>query len=181
GRLTDTLLKQKREAEALSWAKLRWMSAPYETDPIDRASRLLVKVWSAVDPERQGLQGFAEAQKDSSKPNPLREVKLPPVDEKALQDRLAHLGSGAGAASERIALHIWMGAWDKAMLEAQKLLENKDTATQGALEAARTFKAHDLNLQRANAFLTWLKTKEGPNPIDEFLKEQANTKTVEAK
>ena len=64
----------------------------------------------------------------------------------------------------------WGSVGLAAMREAQKWLNTKGSEKTGALEAVRVFKAHDLNLLRATAFLKWLKDKDGANPIDEFLK-----------
>jgi hypothetical protein len=53
------------------------MVAPYEADAIDRASRMLVKVWSARDPDKKQLDEFAKAQKDATVANPLAAMPLP--------------------------------------------------------------------------------------------------------
>ena len=174
--LIQTLLDEKRTDEAMSWAKLRFIAAPYDADAIDRASRMLVKVWSAKDPEKKQLDEFAKAQKDAAIANPLQEILLPPLDDKLADATLARLDKGSGGARERNTLYLWLGDDKAAMREAQKWLNTKGSEKTGALEAARVFKAHDLNLLRATAFLKWLKDKEGANPIDEFLK--APEKTV---
>jgi len=152
---------------------LRFVCAPYEADAIDRASRMLLKVWSAKDPEKKQLDEFARAQKDNAIANPLAAVSLPPVDEKLVAERLSRLTQSSEGARERGTLLLWLGDDKAAMRQAQKWLQLRGAEKTGAFEACRVFKAHDLNLQRANAFLGWLKAKEGPDPVQEFLKEEA--------
>lgn len=174
--LIAALLKAKRFDQALSWARLRFMAAPYDAGAIDRASRMVAQVWTASDPERKALEAFAVAQKDATKHNPLADAKLPVVDAALLQERLKRTAPNADGASDRVILLVSAGALGQAMGEAKTLLGRKETATQGALEAARVFKAADLNLQRANAFLVWLKNPQGASPVDAFIAEQAATR-----
>lgn len=184
--LIDTLLQegapvgQGDEAEistqkqqALGWAKLRFVTAPYETGALERATRMLTRVWSAAQPSRTGLLGFAAAQRSSDQPNPLRAVELPPLE---IENLAAHLEAmGAGNAHNKITLLLWAQKPVAAMRMAQGLFENRsrEASGQGVLEVARVFKATDLNLLRANAFLSWSKDKQGPSPIEAFYREQA--------
>lgn len=171
--LIQTLLDANKHDEALSWAKLRFMAAPYEADAIDRASRMLVKVWSAKDPEKKQLDEFAKAQKDATVLNPLTAVPLPPINDDLVIERLARLDKSSAGAAERSVLLLWQGESKAAMREAKKWMELRGAEKVGALEACRVFKAVDLNLRRATLFLTWLKEKQEPNPVDEFLKAEA--------
>lgn len=172
--LVQTLLDAKKYDEALSWAKLRFIAAPYDADAIDRASRMLVKVWSAKDPEKKQLDEFAKAQKDPAITNPLTAVPLPVLNDDLVTERLARLDKSSAGAAERTTLLLWQGENKQAMREAKKWLELRGAEKIGALEGCRVFKASDLNLRRATQFLTWLKAKEGLNPVDEFLKAEAN-------
>ena len=151
------------------------MAVPYNADAIDRASRMLVKVWTQIEPDKKGVTAFSAAQKDASKPNPLQEVKLPEVDAAALQGRLASLPAGSDGAPDRVIFLISGNRLADAMREAQTLLKNPNTAEKGALEAARVFKAADLNLLGANAFLKYLQKPTGDDPIAAFLQNQAKT------
>jgi hypothetical protein len=168
--LIQTLLDAKKHDEALSWAKLRFVAAPYEADAIDRASRMLVKAWSAKDPEKKQLDEFAKAQKDAAIVNPLAAVPLPLISDDLISERLARLDKSSAGAPERSTLLLWQGESKAAMREAKKWLELRGAEKTGALEACRVFKATDLSLRRATQFLTWLKSKEGPNPVEDFLK-----------
>jgi hypothetical protein len=171
--LIQTLLDAKKHDEALSWAKLRFIAAPYEADAIDRASRMLVKVWSAKDPEKKQLDEFAKAQKDPAIANPLAAVSLPLVNDDLITERLGRLDKSSAGAPERTTLLLWQGESKAAMREAKKWLELRGAEKTGALEACRVFKAADLNLLRATAFVKWLKEKQGPSPVEEFLKAEA--------
>ena len=171
--LTETLSKAGRQDQALGWAKLRFMAVPYDVDAIDRASRMVVKVWTQIEPDKKGVTAFAAAQKDASKANPLQEVALPAVDNAALQARLTTFAAGSEGASDRVIFLIASNRLDDAMREAQALLKNPNTAEKGALEVARVFKAADLNLLSANAFLKYLQKPTGDDPIATFLQNQA--------
>lgn len=170
--LTEALIKQKRGEEALGWARLRFMLAPYESDAVERASRTLVSVWSAVEPGGKSLGAFAEAQRDGAKLNPLAQVKLPSVQAEVLRERMKSLPDDQ--MPQRIALLLWLGETRAAMMAAQKMWLGQPegaAATEGIRQVMRVFKAHDLNLKRSNAFLKFVKTNQGENPLKAFMQE----------
>jgi len=168
--ITDELLKKKQPQTALSWVKVRFALCSYRQDAIAAASRALSQLWQTLDPTNKELQAFAAAQQDTSKENPLAKVPLPTVDAAAIEQALAHLPQGKAGAHDRISLLLLTGQFKLAMHEAQQLFEDKATSREGALETARVFKAADLNIKRANAFLEFVRTHQGINPVDEFLK-----------
>jgi hypothetical protein len=59
------------------------------------------------------------------------------------------------------------------MATARALMLDQPQSNAGMLEVCRVFKAHDLNFQRANAFLEFCKTGQGEDPTVAFLKETA--------
>ena len=72
---------------------------------------------------------------------------------------------------ENIHLDIITGHLHAAMLKALKLLENRQTSALGAREVCRVFKAADLNFNRADEFLNFLKTGIGDDPLEAFFME----------
>jgi hypothetical protein len=187
--LVKGLLAQGKTEEALSWAKLRWMECAFDDDHVQGAASSLAQVWQA-DADKNGpqaLQGFITTQQsdlpavteDKATPtaNPLQAVPLPSLDNQELQAQLVRLASSAGDVLHeqnthgRINLLILSGDWGGAMTQAYKLWQDPTTSARGVKEIARIYKARDLNLARANAFLDWLATNQGPNPLEKFFAE----------
>ncbi len=77
------------------------------------------------------------------------------------------LGRSSGV--NRISMLILLGQLKQAMLAAQEMKNNKDTTRQGILQVCRVFKAADLNLQRANTYIQFLKTGKDVDPVQTFL------------
>lgn len=188
--LIDNLLATGRADEALSWAKLRWMECAFDDKTMTVATDMLVRVWGKQDAAQKpqnALQEFARAQSAlpvgegqniAPKANPLAAVALPRLDAPMLQAHLTRLASQAGGwqheqkTHRRINLLILAGDWTRAMTEARRLWMELPESPAGVKEITRVYKARDLNLIRANAFLRWLQKSEGTNPLDEFFKEQ---------
>ena len=165
-RITNTLLKAKRPAEALSWAKLAFMECGYDARRVQRASRLLGSVWRADETAKAGMDGFLAAQKDPTLANPLALVPLPQVDPALMKDATGRIRGNTGLVS----LFILSGSPKDAMWAVRGL---NDSPAVLATEACRVFKATDLNLKRANEFLQATQPGQGEAMIDKFLAEQA--------
>jgi tetratricopeptide (TPR) repeat protein len=170
-RVVDQLVNSPgKEAEALSWAKLYWMTCDFDETSINDATALLQKAWVAKDTNTAKSMAFLKALQDSAAPNPLKDVPLPPLDEGKLRESLKTLP--ANSLHSRITLLLLLGEDGNAMLEARRLLlDDPAKGTVAAREMARVFKASDLSLVRANAFLQYFQTSQGANPLDEFFKE----------
>lgn len=169
--LIKLLIEQLRGSgqveQALRWAKLNFVLAPYDEKALRTATQTLSELWAAQDAAAR-TQELAEAMQDPAKPNPLRAIKLPEFDPEAL----AQQATTAQNPPERISVSLLSGDTQGAMIEAQRMVLSAPTAPAGLLEVCRVFKARDLNLKRANAFLDYMKTGEGVNPVTEFLKEK---------
>ena len=65
------------------------------------------------------------------------------------------------------------GKMRDAMMTARRTLLEHPTAdnSSAVLEMARVFKAADLNLVHANAFLQYFQAGKGANPLDDFFKQ----------
>ncbi|MDQ3812938.1 MAG: hypothetical protein M3347_03200, partial [Armatimonadota bacterium] len=169
--LINALLRRQRPDEALGWVRVRFAMSAYNEDAMTRAMRLLTHTWNMVDPSGRALLSLVATQRDGSQPNPLATVKLPAADPQLLSAQWARLGQGRSAAHDRINLHILAGDHRAAMIEALRLMTEANAAKEGALEVCRVFKAADLNLKRANAFLRFFNTGEGDNPLEAFFQE----------
>lgn len=165
--LIDQLIADKNESEALGFARLFFAICPYRDDALTLSTGLLSKVWTAQGITPPQIAERIEALQNTAKPNPLQEVKLPTLDAAKLADRLR----GATTPQARITLMLAMGQYREAMLQARKLMLDKPQSTDGMLEVCRVFKAHDLSLMRANAFLEYIKSGQGTDPTIAFLQE----------
>lgn len=185
-RMVDGLIAQDKAKEALGWAKLGYMMAPFESGAMEKATRLITKAWTADD-DYQAIAAFGKAQSDASPEaraaNPLSKIALPQVvDEmqpqiRALAEKLA---ADAKVETDRlrerdlVGLYILQKQWLGAMKQAQRLLRENIESADGAREVARVLKANDLSTARSNAFIALLQGKgEGKNPVKEFQQEHA--------
>ncbi len=189
--LVAELLSQGKTKEALSWAKLRWMETSFEDQKVQSAAVLLSQVWEKADEPKAplgSLQSLLATPKGAAAPdviatpdnaalNELSAMALPVTDAQELKARFKGLSSRSGQWShaqkthQRINLLILAGEWGHAMSEAGQLWMDRPTTLLGIQEIARVYKAHDLNLTRANAFLNWIETNQGPNPLEQFFAE----------
>ena len=166
--MVEQLLLNNRLDEAMSWARLNFMVAPYNEKSLQQATQLVVKVWTARHPAPAKIQELSEAMQNPDKPNPLREVALPVWGDGVLEKQLAQ----ARTPDERIALMIAGDDLRGAMVEAQQWMVKAPTSPAPVLGVARVFKAADLNVKRANAFLLYHQSGQGQNPMTEFLQDK---------
>jgi hypothetical protein len=160
-----------KETEALSWAKLYWVLCDFDERTLNDATTLLQKSWVARDMNAAKSSQFLKAMQDPKSPNPLSDIPLPVLDGAKMRAALKSLPESS--THSRITLHLLLKENGAAMLEARRILLNDPSgaANAAALEMARVFKATDLNLVRANAFLKYFQSNEGDNPLDEFFKQ----------
>lgn len=166
--MTTELIVAGRGDEALSWAKLHFVECPYNESSMTRATQLLTKVWMAKDMTPAKAQLFLKSQQEAGAPNPLKDVALPQIDPQLIQRQIASLP--AQGSTLKVTLLIASGDNKAAMQEAYRLIITRPTSNDGVLEVCRVFKANDLDLKRANAYLQFYKTGEGENPLSAFLK-----------
>lgn len=175
GVLIDQLVATNKLEEAESWAKLDFVLCPYAETSLRTAMQLLVKVWTAKynSPAKVAELSFALAA-SSSTPltpgvvNPLQSVPLPTLPEAALRTRL----SGKLPPGQRVVLLLALHDSQQAMVEARRLMLDQPASTDGVLNVCRVFKACDMNVLRANSFLTYYKSGQGENPVVGFLQEK---------
>jgi hypothetical protein len=168
--LSNELLKQGKDAQALSWAKLTFIICDYKEGAIRDATNVVTRGLTGGELSFAKANVFAQAQTNTSAPNPLDAVPLPPMDTKAIKAQLADSSVKLSPVVRETAL-ILLGDYRGAMLVARDELLADLGNQDKALQVARVFKAKDADLARANAFLAYYQTGEGDNPIPAFLKE----------
>lgn len=179
GELVARLQKEGRAEDALGWAKLAYQICAFDKGDIERATLNLGKIWAAQE-NFAALGQFNRAQSDAAAPNPLAKIPSPLLSDETkahLKKFVADLEGRqiAGFSRDRAKLiikaYIVLGTPEdlrSAMGVATKLLKEHPEWQDGSLLVCRVFKAADLNLLRANAFLSYL-AGEGPSPLPEFL------------
>ena len=103
-------------------------------------------------------------------------MKLPPADARVLSGFLAASNAVSQDREVRVSVLLWLGRNREAMEAATSGADKppadaKSERKRVMLEAARVFKAHDLSLRRANAYLAWAGNPEGQSPVEAFLRE----------
>jgi hypothetical protein len=168
--LITQLIELKRPKEALSWAKLRYMLCDFDEDSVNRAVASLARAWRAPGSAGEAeFSAFLQAQEDATRPNPLKGVPLPRVDNR----QLALLSRSSLAREAAFNVQIVTGAFDKAMQTAHGSMTKQGAVTGGIKGIARVFKAADLNLVSANAFVTAFSAGEGGDLVQAFLAERS--------
>lgn len=175
-KLVDTLIREARYDEALGWSKLRFMECTFDEAAIKGAGDMLAKVLTGKTGNPAAAQAFLESQQGDKAGGPLVQVALPELDDFQQKTHLAALQQGNLVPPNRISLHILLGSWREAILEAHRQLVEHPEDPNAVQEVARIFKAHDLTIKRANAWLEFYRTGEGANPMVEFLKETMTVK-----
>lgn len=172
----ESLMKEGRKGEALSWAKLNYMLCSFKDAKINRATNLLMRSWVAEEMTQTTAQSFLQSQQNPDSPNPLTGVPLPQLKADDIKAQRAQL-QGWQPGRITVTYHLLLGDYRRAMLEARRLVVDKPESTEGVLEVCRVFKAKDLNIKRANAFIAFMKDGTGENPMLAFLKEQPEVPT----
>lgn len=172
--LNAALLREGRTADALRWAKLRFVVCDFTAGPNNSATALVSGAFLAQDLSLDRARAFTVALQDSAegtaRSNPLAGVSLPASFALAAPGNqipaniVSKLPTGL-APRDRITLLLAGGANDLALGEARKLLLQEATSAAGVLEVCRVLKARSLGLTDPNAFIHFVKTGTGPNPL----------------
>ena len=161
----------------LSVAKLCYVLSDFTEAEVNQATEWVSAALVAAQGPGAALQ-FAKSQDDPETASPLKEV---PLLELGDPDKLLE-AAGAGDRDARISVFLGTGQTAKALTEAtEQMRQSAGAAPQYLADAlrnlARCFKAHDLNLIRANQFLEFHRTGAGVNPLPELEGELANAVT----
>lgn len=170
--IINSLQREGKEDEAISWAKLRYIQAPFNDIAIKASTDALTKALLTKNLSPVAVQGFLESQNDPAKKNPLADVPLPIKPEEVTEalKKVPEDARNTTKAHARLNLLLAGGFHREALTLARQVLINNVGSPAGAEEVCRVFKAMDLNLKRGNDFIAFLKTGEGVNPVAEFFK-----------
>jgi len=166
-RYVPALREAGKRAEALSAAKGAYACCRFTDEEIKRHADLVVTTFTAVG-DVVKANGFLAAQENPDAENPLSAIPWPEI---ADEDKEVMLGNTRGDVHLQVCALLYFGQYDEALgLATMRLAEAKEA---GAISAcvdsiARCFKAKDLNLVRANAFLQYVQQGEGENPLLDF-------------
>ena len=154
-------VKGKGDAAAmLSLAKLGYVTCDFTANDLKAAIDRCAGALQATGGPGPGVL-FTRCQDDPSLRNPMRDVKLPALP--PAEDWLKAAGKSTDA---QILVYLATEQAGQALAIAKKqLMENAGgdpkRVAQTMKNLARCFKAHDLNLKRANAYLEYHRTGEG--------------------
>jgi len=163
--LEKALLDLGQTDRALGWAKARYMTAITSSGAVDRATRSLARVAMAKDPSGALAWSLAQVRGGAVETDPLQSVALPAALKnldiaKSRRDR------------DQVGVLIAHGDLDQALLKGARSLVSDPNKPYGALDIARTFKAVDLNTDRANQWLEFARTGRGTNPLSAYFGER---------
>ena len=174
--MAEVLRDQGQSAQSLSWAKLNFMLCYFNDGETSAAAQALARTWT-YDLSSDQVKAFAAAQTDASSPNPLQGVALPAFDAKLTELLKTATGQAKtlGDSQAVISLLIVQGDFTGAMRQARSHLASDMGSEDSVRQVARVFKAKDLNLVRANEFLSFYGSGKGPNPMTAFFQAQETT------
>ncbi len=120
-----------------------------------------------VEEAQDFLEYFASGEGD----NPLGQVPNLPLSGQERHRLVSHRQVG-GTLSQLVTAHLYSGrlkdALQTAIQELELLGDRNEAVRMAAFDVARCFNAEDMNLHRANQFITFLNTGQGENPVEEF-------------
>ncbi|MCC7495445.1 MAG: hypothetical protein IT204_24055 [Fimbriimonadaceae bacterium] len=163
----DLARDQGDQTVQLQAAKLHYLLGDFEATVVQESVELVAAGLTAAHGPGEARR-FALAQEDRAAPNPLRAITVfdcgPPA---------ALLEAAQSDSEARLNVLLYAGRLAGAVSEARKLLQragqqNPYYAARALRHLARCFKAHDLCLVRANAFLEFHASGQGANPLAEF-------------
>ena len=175
--ICDAAKMTKDPKQTVSAAKLCYVLCDFKEDDLAKATEAVATALTASQGPGAALQ-FAKSQEDPETASPLKDVPLWDLGD---PDKLLE-AAGAGDRNARISVYLATGQTAKALTEAtEQMRQSAGAAPQYLADAlsnlARCFKAHDLNLIRANQFLEFHRTGAGVNPLPELEGELANAVT----
>ena len=152
-------------AEILSASKLWFVMCDYTKEAIGEATEAVSRSLAEAGPGP--VMQWARAQEEGG-PNPLADVPL--LETAALDTMLAAAGDSLDG---RINAFLSAGRVAEALVDAKEQLRRSAgqpswKVAKALRDLARCFKAHDLNLLRANAFLEFHGSGASDNPLPAF-------------
>ena len=171
-RVTKDLLAGNHLDEALGWGKLYFVTCTPTRWGDERAALLLQRLWKIKEMSDRTFADFSAAMGDPTKPNPLAKVKLPELDREAMaacsEHPISYWGDRFGVLNALIAT----GRLREALFRAAGWYAERP-GDSSAEWPKRVLKAAYVNPKPVQDYENYLKTKQGPNPLDELAKKLA--------
>lgn len=163
-RLLVDLVRAREPERWVSAARTAFVLCEYREESLREAMEAVSLALRAGGEPTAALR-FVQAQDKAAVANPLREVALYEVGER---ERL--MAAAGQDATARVNVHLAGGEVAEALEVARRQLatwsgQDEDDLTAALRNIARTIRAHDLNLLRANAFLGFHTQGEGSDPL----------------
>ena len=118
--------------------------------------------------DNEQAQAFLEYFGGGEGDNPLGQVPNLPLSGQERRRLVSHRQVG-GTLSQLVTAHLYSGrykdALETALQELELLGDRNEAVRMAASDVARCFKAKDMNLRRANQFITFLNTGQGEDPL----------------
>jgi len=170
----DSVRTTKKPDDVLSAAKLFYVLCDYTERDIKEATELAAGALMAKGGPGASLQ-FAKSQEKPDAANPLKDAPMFALGES--EKLLAAAGQDPDAQLNALLVAGRMPEALKVAVDQMRDSAGKTPAgiAQALRNIARCFKAHDLNLVRANRFLDFHRTGEGDNPLPAFEAELAKS------
>jgi len=166
--LATKYVARQQYDEALAFARIRFMTASFSWRDLGESVQLLARVWRAKEgPDSPSLRAFMEHETDPAKPNPLRAVALPKL---TAADKDALLAFD-GYLLDRVDARLLAGATAQALAMPYRSAMYSPQYPRAVSFICQTIKGIDLSTRRANAFINYLHTGQGDNPLEELLRE----------
>lgn len=163
----NQLLAMGRSVEAERWAKLYFVLCPFDERAMGYAVRNLVLVWASKPTTPDTITQRIKTLQTPDATSSLHGCGIPLLDTDNVKKRLA----ASTRPVERISFLLLLNENAKAMVAARQLMLEQPLSNEGVLQVCRVFKANDLNIARANAFLEFQKTGRGKNPVNTFIEQ----------
>ena len=163
----ENLVRARKPHDAVRMAKGGYACCRFNEEAIKDAANAAVRALMGSG-AIHGAQQFLEAQEDPEAENPLTDTKWPELTDEEKQQMLAACGDDQHM---QVVVLLFTGDVEQAFGIATARLtdaEKPDEIGRCIDDIARCFKAKDLNLVRANAFIKYAKEGEGENPLPDF-------------
>jgi len=138
-----------RRPDALQWAKANY--AICDLAQINRAIDIVTRAFRATDGNIVRANAYIDHQKTGEGDNPLAETAMPP----ALLARIGEIDAASALAATRVQLLVAKGDFSGALDVAKTdyATASRDNLSRSVDRIAAVLKAHDGNVQRANAYI----------------------------
>lgn len=162
--VVPVILQQGKRDEAVQMAYWSFRVCPFNQVNVFESTELISRTLMATGNGAK-IEPFLAFLKTGQGDNPLATMSPKFTADQVQQMEVAT----GGLFAREVDGNLYVGRWDQALKAAQGEMVSPNVNQATALaDIARCFKAKDMNTIRANQYLEWLKTSQGPNPVEAF-------------